>query len=87
MAHPRDIGKKEPLTSVCRSAHLEKSIRLYQQPEIQEQLFQLPSPTSITPDKEVHSTTLGVQLRPLTQAKAPTGISRPFQSRSKEEAE
>lgn len=51
-AHPRGIGEKKPLTSVRRSARLQKSIRLHQQPEIQEQLFQLPSPTSITPDKE-----------------------------------
>ncbi|KAL8644824.1 MAG: hypothetical protein Q9210_007051 [Variospora velana] len=52
-AHPRGIGKKELPTAVRRSARfLQKDVRLHQQPKIQEQLFQLPSPTSISPDKE-----------------------------------
>ncbi|MCJ1427645.1 hypothetical protein MMC29_005549 [Sticta canariensis] len=51
-ARPGDIGKRKPLKSVCRSARLQKSTHLHQQLEIQEQLIQLPSPTSITLDKE-----------------------------------
>ncbi len=86
-AHPRGIGKKEPLTPVRRSARLQKSIILHQQPEIQERLLQLPSPTSITLDKEVCPPVL-IQIRPLTPAEASAqsislGQTFPFRSKAK----
>lgn len=50
------MKRKRPVTPVRKSARLQERKCLCQQPEIQEQLFQLPSPTSLTPDKEVCST-------------------------------
>ncbi|MCJ1422374.1 hypothetical protein MMC29_000254 [Sticta canariensis] len=52
VAHPRGVDRKKSITPVRKSARLQKRKHLYQQPEIQEQLVQLPSPTSITPDEE-----------------------------------
>ena len=57
-AHPHRIGRKEALTPARKSARLQEKQRLYQQPGIQEQILQLPSPTSISPDEEVYSTSL-----------------------------
>ena len=53
------LKRKTSATPVRKSARLQKKKGLYQQPEIQEQQFQLPSPTSITPDREVCSTLPG----------------------------
>lgn len=84
MPPPRDIKRNKSVTPIRKSARLQEKDRLVQQSEVQEQLLQLPSPTSITPEKEVRSIrSIGVQLHPLTRAKASTGISQPFQSRSK----
>ena len=82
----RGIGKIEPLTSVRRSARLQKSIH---QPEIQEQLLQLPSPTSITLDKEVRSTFLWNTIWPLTSAEVSArsiSLCQTFLFRSKAKA-
>ena len=49
------LKRKTSATPVRKSARLQKNKGLYQQPEIQEQQFQLPSPTSITVDREVCS--------------------------------
>lgn len=52
------IPRIEALTPVRKSARLQYKQRLYQQPEVQEQLLSLSSPTSITPDQEVCSAVL-----------------------------
>lgn len=88
MSPPRAIKRNKSVTPIRKSARLQEKERLVQQSEIQEQLLQLPSPISITPDKEVRSLrSLGVHLQPLTQAKASTGISQPFQSISQAETD
>ena len=54
------LNQKTSATPVRKSARLQKKKSLFQQPEIQEQQqFQLPSPTSITSDREVCSTLRG----------------------------
>ncbi|KAL8700427.1 MAG: hypothetical protein Q9201_005455 [Fulgogasparrea decipioides] len=50
--HPRCIGRKGALTPARKSARLQKNQHLHQQTEIQGQLPQLPSPRSLTLDKE-----------------------------------
>ena len=85
---PRGIKRKRSITPVRRSARLQKIIRLHQQPEIQERLLQLPSPISITLDKEVRFPAL-IQLRPLTPAEASAqsiSLDQTFPSRSKAKA-
>jgi len=85
---PRGIKRKRSVTPVRRSTRLQKIIRLHQQPEIQERLLQLPSPISITLDKEVRFPAL-IQLRPLTPAEASAqsiSLDQTFPSRSKAKA-
>ena len=87
-AEPRCVKPKRPFTPVRRSARLHKIIRLHQQPEIQEQLLQLPSPISITLDREVRPPVL-IQLQPLTPVEASAqsiSLSQTFPSRSKAKA-
>ena len=65
MSPPRGIKRQQSVTPVRKSARLQEKERLFQQSEIQEQLLQLPSPTSTTPDKEVRSIrSLGIRLHP-----------------------
>lgn len=84
LAPQYSLKRKRSCTPARQSARLQERKGLHQQPEVQDHAFQLPSPTSITPDKEVHPKALGVQSQSLTQAKASAGAGQAIQFNSEE---